>query len=182
MTDTAAVPSDVPAAGRAAARTPLVLALREGAIAFALAMALFGSLVGFKTEGGLELTYHFGKAALLAAAVGGARFLADIIFWRPADGGRRAAAIMGFLRRLKWPAVFGSLIAGFLLYAIGGLRSDLIASAAGVSWLVGILTDLVTFACIAVFIITAMMAATRIARIVLKRTPLASLPYELSQS
>jgi branched-chain amino acid transport system permease protein len=149
-------------------------------ITFLVALALTGSLIGFKTEGGLELSYHFGKAILFAAAIAFARFLADILIWHPVDGGRTAAALAGLARRARRPLIVISLLAGFALYAASGLRTALIEGAASVSWLAGIVTDLVTFGCIAAFVVVLAMALVRIARAIAERAPLASLPQKVS--
>ncbi len=160
-------------------------ALRDAGITFLLALALFGSLVGLRTEsanGGLEITTHFAKAAALAAAVAAARFLLDIVIWRPLDGGRTLAFLTMFTAQAKRPAIAAALASGFLLFAAGGLRSKLIERASGQSWLAGTLVDLLTFACIAAFIVVLAMAAMRVLRLLLalfSPDPLASLPEAL---
>ncbi len=163
-----AEPAVAECTARARWRNGAVSAARDAGLTFLLALALFGSLVGLRTDtanGGLEVTTHFGKAAGLAAAVAAVRLLFDVFVWRPLDGGRT----IGFLTQLtawaKRPAIAAALGTGFLLYAWGGLRTSLIGWAAGQSWLAGTLADLVTFACIAAFIVLLAMAAARLMRL-----------------
>jgi len=160
-------------------------AVRDAGIAFLLGLALFGSLVGLRTDsanGGLEITTHFAKAAALAAAVAAVRFLLDIVIWRPLDGGRTLAFLTRLTAWSKRPAIAAALAAGLVLFAAGGLRSELIELASGQSWLAGTLADLIAFACIAAFILVLAMAAVRMLRLFLaifSPDPLAKLPEVL---
>ncbi|MGB8870239.1 MAG: DUF3382 domain-containing protein, partial [Rhodomicrobium sp.] len=163
MADVAERPVAKTAAGAAEAQGAADAA-RDAGITFLLALALFGSIVGLRTDsanGGLEITTHFAKAAGLAAAVAALRFLLDILVWRPLDAGRTLAFLKQFAARAKLPAIVASLAAGLLLYAVGGLRTELIELASGQSWLAGTLIDLVTFVCIAAFIVVFAMLAVR---------------------
>jgi branched-chain amino acid transport system permease protein len=148
----------------------MAAAARGAGIAFLLALALFGSLIGLRTEtanGGLEVTAHFAKAAAFAAAVAAIRFLADILIWRPLDGGRTLALLSRSVAWIRFPAIAAALGTGLVLYSWGGLRTSLIGWAASQFWLAGTLTDLLTFACIAAFIVVLAMAMARIARLFL---------------
>lgn len=143
-------------------------AARDAGIAFLLALALFGSLVGLRTDsanGGLEITTHFAKAIGMAAAVAAIRFLFDIVAWRPLDGGRTLASIKRILSKIRLPAIIAGLGIGLTLYAVGGLRTNIVDWASGQSWLAGTLADLLTFACIAAFIVVLAMAAARAFRL-----------------
>jgi branched-chain amino acid transport system permease protein len=159
---------EAPAAAFAGARIP-VEALKEAGIAFAVALALFGSLVAFKTEaadGGLVIATHFGKAAAMAAAVALGRLLLDIFVWRRRrDGeGERGSA------RSPAPAVIGrigagtALSLGLVLFFVPGLRAKLIAIAAGEHWALGTAVDLLIFACVSAFVVLAAMVMVRVAR------------------
>ena len=141
-------------------------AVRDAGITFLLALALLGSLVGLRTDsanGGLEVTVHFAKAAGMAGAVAAIRFLFDIVVWRPLDGGRTLAALTSTVRRLRTPAIVAALGTGLLLFAWGGTRTAIIEWASRRSWAAGTATDLLTFACIAAFIVILAMAAVRAA-------------------
>ena len=143
-------------------------AVRDAGITFLLALALLGSLVGLRTDsanGGLEVTVHFAKAAGMAAAVAAIRFLFDIVVWRPLDGGRTLAALTRLVRRLRTPAIVAALGTGLLLFARGGTRTAIIEWASRQSWAAGTATDLLTFACIAAFIVILAMAAVRAGRL-----------------
>ena len=184
MADVAERPVAKTAAGAAEAQGAADAA-RDAGITFLLALALFGSIVGLRTDsanGGLEITTHFAKAAGLAAAVAALRFLLDILVWRPLDAGRTLAFLKQFAARAKLPAIVASLAAGLLLYAVGGLRTELIELASGQSWLAGTLIDLVTFVCIAAFIVVFAMLAVRGLRLffaLFAPDPLAKLPEVL---
>jgi branched-chain amino acid transport system permease protein len=143
-------------------------AIRDAGITFLLALALLGSLVGLRTDsanGGLEITVHFAKAAGMAAAVAGVRFLFDIVVWRPLDGGRTLAALIRLIRKLRTPAILAALGLGLLLYAWGGTRTAIIEWTSRQSWLAGLLADLLTFASIAAFIVVLAMALARAVRL-----------------
>jgi branched-chain amino acid transport system permease protein len=143
-------------------------AVRDAGITFLLALALLGSLVGLRTDsanGGLEVTVHFAKAAGMAAAVAAIRFLFDIVIWRPLDGGRTLAALTSTVRRLRTPAIIAALGTGLLLFAWGGTRTVLIEWASRQSWAAGTATDLLSFACIAAFIVILAMVAVRAGRL-----------------
>ena len=105
MADVAERPVAKTAAGAAEARGAADAA-RDAGITFLLALALFGSIVGLRTDsanGGLEITTHFAKAAGLAAAVAALRFLLDILVWRPLDAGRTLAFLKQFAARAEAP-------------------------------------------------------------------------------
>ncbi|MBI4725025.1 MAG: high-affinity branched-chain amino acid ABC transporter permease LivM [Rhodomicrobium sp.] len=154
-------------------------ALREAGITFLLALALFGVLVGLRTDtvnGELVITTHFVKAVTFAGVVAAFRFLSDALIWRPLDGGRTLALLSRLSVKAWRPALIAGLAAGLVLYAIGGLRTDIVEWAGDQAWLAGILADLVTFACMAAFILAFAMAAVRGTRLVLSKAPVSSLP------
>ncbi len=161
-------------------------AARDAGIAFLLALALFGSLVGLRTDpanGGLAVTVHLAKAVGLAAAVAAVRFLLDVLIWRPLDGGRTLAFMARFSARAKLPAIAAALAIGAALYATGGLRTSLIERASSQSWLAGTLTDLLTFACIAAFLAILAMVAARVLRLflaLLSKDPVGKVPEVLT--
>jgi branched-chain amino acid transport system permease protein len=139
-------------------------AARDAGVTFLLALALLGALVGLRTDtvnGVLEITAHFGKATLFAGLIAAARFLADILIWRPLDGGATAAWLSKAAAPVLRAAAFAGIAFGLVLYLTGGLRTSLIEWAAGQSWLAGTLTDLLSFACIAAFVSVLAMAAVR---------------------
>jgi branched-chain amino acid transport system permease protein len=157
-------------AGRAAAARIPAAAFKEAGIAFLVALALFGSLVGLKTEaaeGGLVIATHFGTAVALAAAVAVGRLLLDIFVWRRLRDGEGLAAILPAAAPIARAAAVAGLAAGLILFAAPGLRAKLIASAAGASWVLGAFADLVAFACVASFVVVAAMTLVRLARIAL---------------
>ncbi len=145
-------------------------ALREAGVTFLIALALFGSLVGFRTDtvnGALEITTHFGKALLFAGVTASVRLMFDLLVWRRlADGQSLASLVPAALPVMRAMAVLG-LALGLVLFFIPGLRTMLIARAEGQAWLLGQMTDLVTFACVAGFVVVAAMAIVRLARVVL---------------
>ncbi len=169
MTDTVE-PAHAALSNRVILRGSLRPALRDAGITFLLALALFGSLVGLKTEGVLQLTTHFTKAIILAAAVTAVRFLCDVFIWRQLDGGKTFAFLSTLTGRLRKPAMVLCLAIGFALYATDGVRTKVVEWASGLSWLGGILTDLLTFACIAAFIVVVAMAAVRVLRLIVSRS------------
>ncbi len=171
MTDTAK-PEAAPVVTRTAGvRLPLD-ALRDAGITFLIALALFGSLVGFRTDavnGALEITTHFGKALLFAGAVTALRFTYDILVWRRlADGESLASLVPAAIPVMRAMAGLG-LVLGFFLFVIPGSRSNLIAWASSAYWLLGTIADLVTFACVAAFLVVAAMGAVRLLRLVFER-------------
>jgi len=164
-----------PEAARGVHRMPAWLpadALRGAAITFLIALVLFGSLVGLRTDtinNALEITTHFGKALLLSGVVAGVRLAYDLLVWRRlADGQTVASLIPSLIPIARATAVFG-LALGFVLYVFPALRSNLIAWAAGVFWWLGSIADLITFACMAAFVVVAAMGIIRVARIALLR-------------
>jgi branched-chain amino acid transport system permease protein len=143
-------------------------AVRDAGLTFLVALALLGSLVGLRTDtinGVLEITTHFGKATLFAGLIAAARFLLDIVFWRPIDGGATAA----WLSRAAAPAlraiILTAIALGLVLYLTGGLRTSIMEWAAAQHWLAGVFADFLTFACIAAFISVLAMAVVRGARL-----------------
>ena len=168
MTD-AAKPEAASIVHRLSAWFP-VDALRDAGIAFLIALALFGPLVGLRTDtvnNALEITTHFGKALALSGVIAGVRLAFDLLVWRRlADGETIASLAPAAIPILRIAAGLG-LILGFVLYFFPALRSDLIAWAAGSSWWLGSITDLLTFACMAAFVIVAAMIFIRLARIVM---------------
>jgi len=147
-------------------------ALRDAAITFLIALALFGSLVGFRTDtvnNALEITTHFGKALLLSGLVAGVRLAADLLIWRRLANGETIASLIPALIPVGRALAGFGLVLGFVLYVFPTRRSDLIAWASGSFWWLGSIADLVTFACIAAFVIVAAMALSRIARIAFAR-------------
>ena len=170
MTDTAK-PDAAPAVDRMPGWLPAD-ALRDAAITFLIALALFGSLVGLRTDtvnNALEITTHFGTALLLSGVVAGARLAADLLVWRRlGDGETIASQIPALIPVARATAGLG-LVAGCALYFLPALRSDLITWASSSSWWLGSITDLVTFACIAAFVVVAAMGIIRAARVAFAR-------------
>ncbi len=169
----AAKPEAPSAAGAiAGARIPAE-ALKEAGIAFLVALALFGSLVGLKTEatpGGLAIVTHFGKAAAMAAAVAIGRLLLDILVWRRLRDGEGFAALFPAALPIARVSAGAALIAGLVLFFVPGLRANLIALAAGEDGrrlALGTATDLLTFACVAAFAVVAAILLVRLARMAL---------------
>ncbi len=147
-------------------------ALRDAAVTFLIALALFGPLVGLRTDtvnNVLEITTHFGKALALSGAIAGVRLAFDLLIWRRlADGETVASLAPAAIPILRVAAGLG-LVLGFVLYFFPALRSDLIAWAAGSFWWLGSIADLLTFACMAAFVIVAAMILIRLARVVIAR-------------
>ena len=168
MRDTAE-PDAPPAVNRVSAWLPAD-ALRDAAITFLIALALFGPLVGLRTDtinNALAITTHFGAALALAGAVAGVRLAFDLLVWRRlADGESIASLIPALVPAARTAAGLG-LVAGCVLYFLPALRSDLIAWASSSSWWLGSIADLAAFACIAAFVVAAAMALLRLARILL---------------
>ena len=181
MTD-AAKPETAPAVHGMTAWIPAD-ALRDAAITFLIALALFGSLVGLRTDtinNTLEITTHFGKALLLSGIVAGVRLAFDVLIWRRlADGESIASLVPAAIPLAKGLAALG-LAAGFVLYLFSDLRTSLISWAGSGFWLLGSVTDLVTFACIAAFVVVATMALIRFTRILLDMRRQASAPSAAS--
>jgi branched-chain amino acid transport system permease protein len=143
-------------------------ALRDAGATFLLAFALLGSLVGLRTDtvnGVMEISTHFAKAALMAALVTAARLLMDVLVWRPVDGGRTLALLQITAAPALKIAAAAAIATGAALYLDGGLRTDIVSAAADHSWLLGTLTDLLTFACIAAFVVAIAMAVSRALRL-----------------
>ncbi|HZV21853.1 MAG TPA: DUF3382 domain-containing protein, partial [Hyphomicrobiales bacterium] len=141
--------------------------LKNAGITFLLALALFGSLVGFRTDtvnGVLEITTHFGKAALLAAMVAAVRFLTDVLIWRRLGEGETVASLLPAAAPIFRAAAVAGLLAGLFLFIIPGLRSYIIAQAAAVYEPFGPISDLLTFVCIAAFVVVLAMAGVRLLR------------------
>jgi branched-chain amino acid transport system permease protein len=161
-------------------------AARDAGITFLLAMALSSSLVGLRTDtinGVLEITTHFAKATLFAGLITAARFLLDILIWRPIDGGVTAA----WLSKAAAPAlrviVFAAIAFGLVLYLTGGLRTTIMEWAAAQHWLAGVLADFLTFASIGAFVSVGGMAAVRGVRLLIGGLPAregTSLPEKLT--
>ncbi|MGO9546638.1 MAG: high-affinity branched-chain amino acid ABC transporter permease LivM [Rhodomicrobium sp.] len=166
MADGGAPPSAA-LTGRASQRAGAASALREAGIAFLIAMALFGSLVGLRTEGGLEVSTHFALALALAVSVTLLRLLFDVLIWRPLDGGRTLRFLTKFWAGARLPALIAALFAGLVLFASSGLRTELITLAENEFWLAGTLTDLLTFVSIAAFILVLAMVVVRLGRLFL---------------
>jgi branched-chain amino acid transport system permease protein len=170
MTD-AAKPEAAPAMHRLSGWFPAD-ALRDAAITFLIALALFGPLVGLRTDtvnNTLEITTHFGNALALSGVVAGIRLAFDLLVWRRlADGETIASLAPAAIPILRIAAGLG-LALGFVLYFFPALRSDLIAWAGGSFWWLGSITDLVTFACIAAFVVMAAMSIIRAARVAFVR-------------
>ena len=163
MTD-AAKPEAAPAVHRIArVGFPPMLCARPR-ITFLIALALFGSLVGFRTDtvnSALEITTHFGKALLFAGVAAGVRLDFDLLVWRRlADGeSHRIARSLPHSGRARDGGL--GLVLGLSSFSFLRLRSELIARAAASSWLLGSITDLVTFACVAAFVVVAAMGIVR---------------------
>jgi branched-chain amino acid transport system permease protein len=168
MTD-AAKPETAPAVHRMSACFSAD-ALRDAAITFLIALALFGSLVGLRTDtvnNALEITTHFGKALLLSASVAGVRLAFDLLIWRRLRDGETIASLAPVAIPILRIAAGLGLALGFVLYFFPALRSHLIAWAGGSFWWLGSIADLLTFACMAAFVIVAAMAFIRVARAVM---------------
>jgi branched-chain amino acid transport system permease protein len=169
MTDTAKPEAASPAAPIAGVRIPAA-ALKEAGITFLVAIALFGPLIGLKTEaadGGLQIATHFGKALALASAVAAGRLLLDILVWRRLGDGEGLAALFPAARPVTRMAAGAALSLGLVLFFVPGLRADLISQAASQNWALGTATDLLTFACFAAFVVVAAMLLVRLARMTL---------------
>ncbi len=169
MTD--AAKPDTASAVRASGRLPAD-ALRDAAITFLVALALFGSLVGFRTDtvnNALEITTHFGKALLLSGLIAGVRLAVDLLIWRRLGDGEAVSSLAPALIPIGRAMAGVGLALGFVLYAFPALRLELIAWASGSAWWLGSIADLASFACIAAFAIAAVMALSRIARIAFAR-------------
>jgi branched-chain amino acid transport system permease protein len=145
-------------------------ALKEAGIAFLVALALFGSLIGLKTEaaeGGLQISTHFDKAIALAALVAVGRFLLDVFVWRRSGDGQSLATLFPAARFLARAAAAAGLLAGLALFAVPGLRASLISSAGASFWLFGTLVDLLSFACVSAFVVVAAILLVRLVRMAL---------------
>ena len=146
--------------------------LRNAGIAFLVALALFGSLVGFKTEtvnGALELSAHFGKAALLALAVAAARLAVDILVWRRKAGGAFATAVGQAAKAAQRLLAIVAPAVGLLLWLWQGTRTAAVEAAGRFAPVLGALVDLATFACMAWFTVVAAMAVARAFRLLAAR-------------
>ncbi len=169
MTDTAKPEAASPSAPLAGVRIPAE-ALKEAGITFLVALALFGPLVGLRTEaaeGGLQVATHFGKALAFAAVVAAGRLLLDVLVWRRSSEGQSLAMLFPAARALGRAAGAAGLLAGLCLFAVPSLRASLISSAGAASWLLGILIDLLSFACVSAFVVAAAMVLIRLARMAL---------------
>ena len=170
MTD-AAKPEVAPAVHRAAAWLPAD-ALRDAAITFLIALALFGSLVGLRTDtvnNALEITTHFGTALLISGVIAAVRLAFDLLVWRRLADGETIASLIPAVIPISRAAAGLGLVLGSILYFLPSLRSDLIAWAGGSFWWLGSITDLVTFACMAAFAVVAAMGLIRAARVAFTR-------------
>ena len=160
-----------PEAASALHRLPAWLpadALREAGITFLVALALFGSLVGLRTDtvnNALEITTHFGTALLLSAGVAGGRFVLDLLVWRRA-GDALASLVPAALPSGRFAAAI-ALGLGAVLYVFPALRSRLLEAANGSAWWLGSIADLISFACMTGFIAGAAMIVIRAARVAL---------------
>ncbi len=167
----AAKPEAAPAVHRLPAWLPAD-ALRDAAITFLIALALFGSLVGLRTDtvnNALEITTHFGKALLLSGVVAGVRLAFDLLVWRRLADGESIVSLIPAAIPIARATVGLGLVLGSILYFWPSLRSEIIAWAAGSFWWLGSIADLLTFACIAAFVVAAAMSLTRVARLVSAR-------------
>ncbi len=170
MADTAK-PAAASFAKGAAAPWHVSGALRDAGVTFLLALALFGSLVGLKTDsssGALGITTQFGKAAMFAAIVAAVRFVVDVFVWRRLKDGQTLSSFIPIAAPIVRALSVGALALGLTLFLTPGLRTDIIEWAAGHFWLFGTITDLVTFACMAAFAIVLAMAAVRALRVLLR--------------
>ena len=165
MTD-AAKPEAAPAVHRMPGWLPAD-ALRDAAVTFLIALALFGSLVGLRTDtvnNALEITTHFGAALLLSGVVASVRLAFDVLVWRRLANGETIVSLIPAIVPIAHAVAGFGLALGALLYFFPSLRSDLIAWAGGSFWWLGSITDLLTFACIAAFVVVAAMGLIRAAR------------------
>jgi len=146
--------------------------LKEAAITFLIALALFGFIVGIRTDtvnGVLQLMPQFGKAVALAASVALGRFLIDIFFWRRlANGGTLSALMPSAAPILKGISAL-AIVFGGLLFFVPGLRTSITAGAAGALAALGTAADLFGFACESAFLIVAAMALVRAGRLVIEQ-------------
>jgi branched-chain amino acid transport system permease protein len=168
----AAESAAAPLAKQNAASRPVAAAVRDAGITFLIGLALFGPLVGLRTDtvnGVLEITTHFGTAILMAATVAAVRLAIDVFVWRRLAEGQTLSGLIPIAAPIVRLVSGGALVVGFLLFVIPGLRSDLVGSAAGEYWLLGTLTDLLTFVCMASFVVTAAMALVRIVRLAARK-------------
>lgn len=160
-----------PEAAAAVNRLPAWLpadALRDAGITFLVALALFGSLVGLRTDtvnNVLEITTHFGPALLLSAGVAGGRLALDLLVWRRAGDGLVSLVPVGIpIGRFAAALTLGL---GAVLYVFPAWRSRLLEWANGSAWWLGSIADLVSFACMAGFIAGAAMIVIRAVRVAL---------------
>ncbi len=161
-----------PFSDRDAASWGVSASIRDAGVTFLIGLALFGSLVGFRTDtvnGVLEITTHFGLAALFAAIVAVARFLIDVLIWRRLAEGQTLVSLIPIMAPLVRAASIGAVLVGLILFLAPGLRSDMLAWAASQTWLFGTLADLLTFACMGSFIVVLAMGAARTGRLALER-------------
>jgi branched-chain amino acid transport system permease protein len=143
--------------------------IRGALITFLIALALFGSLVGFKMDtvnGVLELTTHFTKAILIAFGVAMARFLIDVFVWRRPAGGKILTALAAASSGAWRVASIAGPVLGLFFFVWEGSRTAVIQDAAGLAPALGPVVDLTTFACMASAAIVAAMAVARAIRIV----------------
>ncbi|WKW51596.1 high-affinity branched-chain amino acid ABC transporter permease LivM [Rhodomicrobium lacus] len=148
--------------------------LKDAGITFVIALLLFGSIVGLRTEtvnGVLILLPQFGKALALATAVAVGRLLLDVFIWRRMKDGRTFASLVpSALPILKIAGAVGVTF-GLALYSIPGFRTSLVAGAGSGHPALGAVTDLITFACESTFLVVGAMAIVRAARLLIGQTP-----------
>jgi branched-chain amino acid transport system permease protein len=163
-------PEAVLQAGRATPSWLPAEALRDAGITFLIALALFGSLVGFRTDtvnGVLQITTHFGKAALFAGVVAAVRLLVDVLIWRRLAVGQTFASLVPAAAPILRGIAIAGIALGCVLFLIPGLRTDLIAAVGSEFWLLGTLVDLLTFVCMGAFAVVLAMALARALRLIL---------------
>lgn len=162
---------------KAEAHAPSVLgeAIRDAILTALIAFALFGSLVGFKTESEqnvIVLTTRWGDAILLTLAVAVGRFLLDVFIWRglaPVEVVGKSLALKDLKPLLK--ALAGILyIAGAAFFLIEGARTGAVkalSSLAGAEWqaAIGTLVGLLSLLAMSLFVLATAMVVARLGRL-----------------
>ncbi len=153
-------------------------AVRDAILTALIAFALFGSLVGFKTESEqsvLVLTTRWGDAIALTLAVAVGRFLLDVFVWRglaPTDVIGKSLSFEDFKPVLK-AAAAAFYIAGAAFFLLEGSRAGVeqaLSSFAGTEWRGAIrtLVSLVGLLAMGVFVLITAMVVARLGRLAVR--------------
>ena len=144
MADIAEKQGTEPEAGNKPAHSAAA-AFKDAGVAFVLALVLLGCLAGMRMDSGasgLEITYHWPLAFGMAGAIGAFYFVADIVVWRPLDGGRTLDALIRAGRKLRLPAIAAIIGLGLFFFAQSDLRAGMTDWAAQAHWSLGKAIDL----------------------------------------